>query len=612
MSKKSDDEALGFLGFIVIAIAAIIWFIVHVVLPALLVIGGIVAGIGVLFALYTAGYVFCHAVSASRNPYAYYSDPHPHAPGVKRGYFFGPGLKQLEMIWSASSAGMGTALQEIGRIAERNLHWEDFFLHDLWIYLFWLASALSLYLFGYAFALIFCALLSVVLGAGWLLFFAGYMLLRLSDKTALLLNAIDNPCPKCKRRRVPLFVCPKCGTLHNLQPGPYGIFRTKCSCGELLPTTVFNGRNDLVAVCPLCNSPVEGYAQHFGIQVVGNTSAGKTTYLASFFHEYFRRIPSHITHTCNPQRAFQTLEGAYNSGNKISGTTELNAGMYSIKHEFSMHVPYLLSMYDIAGEAFQNITSADYLQLQFEYAKGIMLMVDPDASPSETHAAISAFCSEHKKLKSLTTSQMSTVPAAVVITKADKFSAELSGGLQDEEVCRRFLDAHGFRSVVNLIAANFTDTRYFATTATGHELDGRAYSPSGVLEPVMWLLGEGKSVLPRIIDSGVNAFDKMKFAVRKTVPFIMPALVMWLLLWGISSISWGKIMPTAKRPLVGSACSRETALASRDSSASSGQDYGEQTGEEGRASTEAEAVDARHEGQRQEEAGHQRCLYCCA
>ena len=553
MSKKSEDEALGFLGFIIIAVAAVVWFIVHVVLPAVLIAGGISVCIGVLFAMYTSASVFCKAVSANRNPYASYSDPHPHSHGVRRGYFFGPGLHQLSCIWSDSFYRMDKEADSIVRfLKDRLLHGGmlTFLFHDLWIFVFVCAAYAFLYIFGFAFTFAFCAVLSLLLGAGWLLFFAGYMLLRLSDNTDLLLNAIDNPCPNCKRRRVPLFVCPSpgCSTPHNLQPGPYGIFHTKCSCGELLPTTVFNGRNELVAVCPLCSSPVEGYAQHFGIQVVGNTSAGKTTYLASFFHEYLRQMPSHIKYTCKPEKNFQTLSGAYNSGNKISSTTELNAGMYSIKHEFPMHAPYQLSMYDIAGEAFQNITSAGYQQQQFEYVKGIMLMVDPDASPSETHAAIAAFCSEHKKLKNLTASQMIKIPAAVVITKSDKFSAELPGSLQDEERCRSFLEAHGFTSVVNLIAANFTDTHFFAATAIGHELDGRAYSPSGVVEPVMWLLGEGKSVLPRIIASGVNAFDKVKFAVRKVIPFLVPVLVLWLLFWGISSVSWGKIMPAAKQP----------------------------------------------------------------
>ena len=551
MSRKSDDEGLAILGLIIVAIAAVVWFIVYVVLPTLLLIGGIAVGVGVLFALYTAGDVFCHAVSANRNPYAYYSDPHPHAPGVKRGYFFGPGLKQLAMIWSASSTGMGSALQEIGRIAERHLNrysWADFFLHDLWVYLFWIASCLFLYLFGYAFTLIFCAILSVILAAGWVLFFAIYSLIWLSDKIALLLNAIENRCPNCKRRPIPLFLCPKCGTPHILQPGPYGVFHTKCLCGEVLPTTAFNGRNNLAAICPVCRHPLKGYAEHFGIQVVGSTSAGKTTYLSSFFHEYLRQLPSYIKYSCAPQKNFDDLGGAYNSGNPIPGTTDRNAGMYSITHEFPMHAPYQLSMYDIAGEAFQNTGTTGYQQQQFQYSEGAVLMIDPDNSPDASHTAIMSFCSEHKKMKNLTTSQMIDIPSAVVITKSDKYGAELSGGLQDEEGCRNFLASHGFANVINLITANFTNAKYFAATATGHELDGRAYNPSGVVEPVMWILNERKSVLPRVVASGITAFDKVKFALRKVVPFIVPVLILWLLFWGISSVSWGKILQTTQKP----------------------------------------------------------------
>lgn len=548
---SSDEEALGAFIGIVIAVFALIWLIEHVILPGLLIVAGIVVSVGGLFALYTSCRVFWKAVSDNKHPYSIYNDPYPHSPGVRRGYFFGPGLNQIKKIWSASQDGMDEAIFKIGHTLEGELQEGGlaiFLCINIWIYLLWLVSALFLYIFGYMFTFLFCFALSVVLAAGWGLFFTGYITLRLADKTFLLMNAIENRCPECKRRPIPLFLCPKCGTPHTLHPGPYGVFHIKCSCGEVLPTTAFNGRNNLAAICPVCHHPVEGYARHFGIQVVGNTSAGKTTYLASFFHEYLCQLPSYIKYSCNPQEGFEDFRGAFESGDRIPGTTERNAGMYSITHEVSMYAPYQLSMYDIAGEAFQNDGATGYQQQQFQYSEGVVLMIDPNDSSDASHTAIMSFCSEHRKMKNLMTSRMIEIPAAVVITKSDKYGAELSGDPQDEEVCTRFLAAHGFGNVIKLISANFTNAKYFVATATGHELDGSAYTPSGVLEPVMWILNERKSVLIRIITIGITIFDEVKFLLRKIVPFLVPVFILWLVFWGVPSVLFGKILQTEHRP----------------------------------------------------------------
>ena len=548
---SSDEDALGALIVIVIAIFAIGWLIEHVILPGLLIIAGIVASVGGLFALYTSCRVFGKAVLDNKYPYSIYTDPYPHAPGVKRGYFFGPGFNQLKKVWSASQEGMDEAISKIIHTSEGELQQGGltmFFCINLWIYLFLFVSCLSLYVFGYMFTFAFCCVLSVILAAGFLLFFSCYILLKLSDQTALLLNSIESRCPKCKRRSEPMFQCPKCHTLHILHPGPYGIFHTKCSCGELLPTTAFNGRNNLVAFCPVCREPLKGYAEHFGIQVVGSTSSGKTTYLASFFHEYLSQLPSYIKSSCTPQKNFDDLEKAYVIGSPIPGTTEMNAGMYSITHEFPMHAPYQFSMYDIAGEAFQNIIASGYQQQQFQYSEGLILMIDPDNSPEVSQTTISSFCAEHKKLKNITASHMSPVPVAVLITKADMYGEELSGDYQDQEQCIRFLEAHGFGSVIRLISSEFINIKYFVVSALGHTPDSTEYKPLGVVEPVMWILGAAKSVLGKIIKNGISTSDKVKFMLRKFVPFFLPAVILCLLFWGISNVSWGKILQTTQNP----------------------------------------------------------------
>ena len=113
----------------------------------------------------------------------------------------------------------------------------------------------------------------------------------------------------CLSCTVYVFQCPSCGEIHeNLTPGPYEIFHVKCSCGKYVPATAFNGRNNLAALCPVCKCPIAcGFAEQFGIQTAGNTSSGKTTFIAAFFHEYKNILPRNIKCSFYPKMTSRNL-----------------------------------------------------------------------------------------------------------------------------------------------------------------------------------------------------------------------------------------------------------------------------------------------------------------
>ena len=317
-----------------------------------------------------------------------------------------------------------------------------------------------------------------------------------------------------------MFLCPACGTEHQkLTPGPYGTLHRRCVCGELLPTTVFNGRSKLEAECPYCHSTLaSGGARQFGIQLIGGVSAGKTSYLAAFWHTYLNRLSdlSYDRYSCFPQDAFDELDYWFNEG-LSNATSEMNATMYSILYEDNKKTPFQLTIYDVAGESFLNLDSV-IQQRQFDYCEALVLVIDPTADPESANETISSFVSEFKRIKGTKASALSSIPVAVVISKADLFKREIglpkiklrstnlinNGSAEDsrtallyaqEELCRTFLENHDFDSVLNLIDGEFSNVAFFSVSAMGHEpTPGEPYSPWGVVEPILWILDNYKSM----------------------------------------------------------------------------------------------------------------------
>lgn len=102
----------------------------------------------------------------------------------------------------------------------------------------------------------------------------------------LIRKHIFTACHECKEKSlIPTYICPRCGAQHtNLTPGVYGILKRRCNCGEKLPTTFFNGRKNLDAICPHCGTLLSNReAVPICIPIVGGRSVGKTAFNYSFF-----------------------------------------------------------------------------------------------------------------------------------------------------------------------------------------------------------------------------------------------------------------------------------------------------------------------------------------
>lgn len=514
------------IGLLLVGLALYLLYllIVYVIAPIAGIVSIIIAAAATIYSLYVSCRSFFPTVLKHRDPYDDPTDPyvdtHKDAiKGVQRGYFFGPGLHQLKVIVRESFEELKDYLDNVEAWKNRVVADHPSKFITIPVTIFYGLTCLLTYVFGGLWVSIFSVVLSAILLIGMVVFFLFFSGLWIADRLYLLLHSIECRCRECHRiSTVPIFLCDRCGEQHKkLTPGPYGIFSRTCSCGNELPTTVFSGRSKLEALCPHDYTPLAASnAKQIGVQLVGNTQSGKTTYLASFWHCFNERakLINTISVEYAPNNLFELLESNFQSGDKFDVTKKKNAEMYSAVIEEEGRLPLQFSIYDIAGEAFEELDT-NVQQEQFSYCEGIMFVVDPSDAPSQAESSISLFISNFEVMKGISASKVVSLPVAVLITKADLFKREIGPtkikvehnkivkAAPDPEnlpdyretrsaICREFLIDHGFEQVVNTLEAKFHDVSYYPVSAIGHEPNSESYEPWGVLEPMEDILSRAK------------------------------------------------------------------------------------------------------------------------
>lgn len=495
----------------IIAIGLFLLFVIYIVLPVGSVAAILTVFAGVICALIISVRSFFSSLRAHSDPYLTYKDHHRAADGgIRRNYCFGPGFHQI------AETAMG-AFDNLKTYQNAVTEWKDNKMKGLWYIDMWisLGSLIAIVvsgIFGFIWTAMFSFIMAAVITTGTGLFFVFFSLLWLADRALLVIRAVHSRCPKCKRKSViPAYVCPSCGKEHmDLFPGPYGVVRRKCTCGATLPTTSFSGRNKLEARCPFCGEGLHSNgSKQFGIQMVGGIGTGKTTYLAAFWHEYRKALERNAgcQYKEMPEEAFAELEKWYQNG-IAEATTSTNANMYSIIHYMPGRPPVQMSMYDIAGEAY-DLSVNNVQQQQFGYCEGFVAVIDPTSDPGDADNAFVSFINYIDSMKGKNAAKISEVPVAVIITKSDLYKREIGparirasfrsiygrtytpGEDYDvfrSEMCRAFLLEHGYENSMNLIEGEFENVMFFPVSAMGHGTEASEYEPWGVLDPVMWIM----------------------------------------------------------------------------------------------------------------------------
>ncbi len=388
-----------------------------------------------------------------------------------------------------------------------------------------------------------------VMGAIYLVF----SVIWLADRLYLMRKRIFTACHECKEKSlIPTYICPKCGARHtNLTPGIYGILQRTCVgedpdsyCGQKLPTTFFNGRRKLEAICPHCATPLsDRETVPICIPIVGGRSVGKTAFITAFSKEFIDKVATPNKWEIefyNDKKAdiYKEIERDY-----LNGSTRMTDRSQDIEKASSVSFSFfvkgapfsperLVHVYDIAGEVFTD-NSENEMQKQYEYCHGIVLIIDPFAIPlvrnryesqltpqdiagigkADMNKIVDSFFNKLREVMGLRDKDMSSIPLAVVISKIDSAGIMNEIGEQAVEkkmqmhpkqfkdkydtmdyMCRSFLKEHGLESVINNVDFKFKDNRYFSCTAIGHSRDDEnSYVPQGVLAPMQWLFGKADS-----------------------------------------------------------------------------------------------------------------------
>ncbi len=454
-----------------------------------------------------------------------------------RSYFFGPGYYSLVMTFQTAFAYnlpiIDDLQQWIRNFRTRGGAFRTFL--SIFLYIFWLGFTLSVLVVGSATTVLCTAIHAVVMLVVMSVAYCVFTVLWLMDRMYLWSHSIRALCPVCKHRAVvPTFRCPACGNPHRrLVPSAYGILHHRCTCGQKLPTTFFNGRSRLSAQCPYCGDSVASSdAAQFGLTMVGGSASGKTVLLSAFYHLFTEQVRQktglllEIPSIC--QLDMENLEEVFCGRTELAGT-ELGIATrtYSVLlsgEKLKSRVQF--SLFDVAGEAFG---SSDLKGMSFTedmgFSNGIIVVVDPLSSRpmqreawrngvnlsiiSDMNAAavVNNFAAHlHTLHKSTRVGERITRPTAVIISKLDiacvfrklshqsiqreiRMHPEMTPIAVQDMVSRRFLDENGFSDLLAALDANFTNVHFFPISATGGVDRGEAFEPdSYVLQPFEWLI----------------------------------------------------------------------------------------------------------------------------
>lgn len=531
-----------------ILIALAIYVIVKFVIPAVVAISGIaaviIAGIAVLVGFCSAVSNYFSAIRHNLNflHWEWEKDDEP----ARRSYFFGPGYAQLGATIKNAfelNAASGEKISTTGKSFKGDSTGIWGGVKSIGGFIYTVVGYICVYVIG----MFLCAVLGLIHGSittvVMILTYVIFTIVWIIDRIYLLKNKIRSDCPTCHSRfLIPTFMCPDCGAMHKkLVPGPYGIWKHKCSCGKKIPSTFLNGRSKLDAYCPDCGSPlVASDARPIVFQLVGGSKAGKTVYLSAFFHEYLQKLSTNrnleLTIADQYRPYFDELEEWY-SGVGCPATAQLNSQMYPVIIDSSLGVKRQFSIYDIAGEMFDGFTAdSEVQQQQFHYCDGLLFLIDPfssgdlrmnkinagedvsDFSDMAVEDVATNFINYLIRTGHAKANSRCNIPIAILIAKADikevkraigpakinsifRNNAEQYGTYENarDSICRQFLMDIGLAATVDNLETQFSNLHYFPVSAMGHTPDGTPYEPWGIMDAIERMLPLADKELSELI-----------------------------------------------------------------------------------------------------------------
>jgi hypothetical protein len=463
------------------------------------------------------------------------------APAIKS-YFFGKGFRDLrETIrasWWRNQESAQAHFHRGGALFSRD-EWTEKAQGVLFG-----TAGVSVMVFGTVVFLAASAVHGVILLVLLAVIYTAFTVVYLAERGYLLARRFFTVCPEChEKASLPQYFCPACSAVHDqLIPSSYGILRHTCRCGQKLPATFFLGRGALESQCRVCAKKLEQShteSRKLFVPVTGAKSVGKSAFLytalqALVDHGADELGLSHSFVEAGTEGDFQRVRDQLARGRRPDVTMDTLPRALTLRLDRPGQSPRVLYLYDPAGEAFAD-TQGTGLHKYQEYLSGLVFLVDPFAIPAvadeyraqlagqadalrpstvpteDTFARIVIGMEEFFKLKK---GKRIRVPVAVVVSKADAFDLEerigeravdarmamLPGASREavrDTVVREQLRAWGEGPFVQQLETRCASVRYFTCSSLGRMPDstGQAFEGRGVLDPLLWIIGEADGAL---------------------------------------------------------------------------------------------------------------------
>lgn len=336
--------------------------------------------------------------------------------------------------------------------------------------------------------------------------------LRGLDSLVRKLRRATGSCPVCYHvTTLPAFPCDGCGEIHrDLRPGRLGGVWRRCGCGKSLPTTVLRAAHRVAPQCPRCATTLReggGVTTDIRLPVFGPVSAGKTRLVYAGLVALRDDLASAGGELAfvddGSSRVFENATAVISSGQDTAKTEAASLPQALTARLTRGRKRVLLHLFDAAGEFYAD--REDNSDLEFlDHAQGLVFVVDPFSVPwvrdqlgsqSAAQVARANPATAHpddvyqvtaRRLRDygVDTRRRSL---AMTVVKADLLAGLSPGdGLRQGNV-RDWLCEAGLDNLVLSAERDFGEVGYFVAASVPGHTAGEGMRPSA---PFEWLIGK--------------------------------------------------------------------------------------------------------------------------
>lgn len=326
------------------------------------------------------------------------------------------------------------------------------------------AFEISTYIFGNIFRLVYTFVHFWIITIISIPNYIFYYIIKTLKGVRRVRGKLSNVCPYCYEKfQLPYYICVKCGRVHKkLFPGPYGITKRKCVCGERIPCVFYSRTDKIKAICPTCSKEVKiKETSPICISVVGSKDSGKTSFILSSVNLLLNNISK------EKKWNMKFIKENLKEDGKIYNIS-INSKRFSSEK--------LLYIYDILEEKFNHKDSIKK-QKYYRYVDGLIFIIDSNVGMYDINDLIDRFIITLREIRQIKLDKFIPIPIAIVVNNIEG----LDGNTED------LLSKIGGEKIIRKISYNFTSYKFFSCNFTTNN--------SCVSDPMKWILGEANKEL---------------------------------------------------------------------------------------------------------------------